>query len=260
MGVFSFTRPTRNVSVSDNKFIFNSVDLSNKVMVENIRRTLVPSKDFNSINIPGRDGRYVFDSTYGVRTISLDIRIVEDTYEDAVETQLYLAGVLNQREDKELHLRDFAELELHNMATLSEAVDLTRNKDTLTGELVFTCSSPFNYANTITAYSIDDVGVVVTNGGINIQPTITLDIAEDIAGNIEISTDDGQNLILIGPFVSGSEVVYSNYTLRVNGALTNTKIDIVNSSFIELKNGDTTLTVTGLTLTSCVVGFKEAYI
>lgn len=255
--MYSFSRPAKGAYVADNKFIFNGVDLSDVVVVEKITRTLIPPKNVRSVVIPGADGEYIFGSEYGIRTITLDIRIVEATYAEVVAQQLYLAGVLHQRTGKEIHLRDFHSLGLHNVGVLTSEVELERLEDTLSSQLVFSCYQPFNYADEDSIFEVT-TATPVLNEGIEVPIKVTLNVTTAITGDVDISTDDGQNLTLKGPFDESSTVIFEDFKLRVNGNLMNTRIDILNSSFITLKTGTTAMTVTGHDTNECLISFKEA--
>lgn len=258
--MYNFSRPNMGVNIDNNKFIFNDVDLSNIVVIEKIQRSLFPLKSVRSISMPGADGEYVFGSSYGIRNISVDFRIVETTYEEALETKLYLASILGERLPKKLELKDFHDLDIYNLAILSSEISLEKNLDTLSGTLDFICHNPFNFSNIEKSQTINSTPSAVLNAGVSISPKITINVVTQINEYVNISTNDGQNLKLMGPFLAGSTVVFEDYTLKINGNLSNLKINLDESSFILLKRGSTNVSVTGQGSNVCTLSFKERYL
>ena len=256
--MFSFIRTDKGIHIENNLFIFNEVDLSNIVVVEKIKRTLTPSKNVRVSEVHGIDGSLFMSSKFGVRKIILDIRIVESNFEDCITQQLNLAMLLFSKTPRALHLRDLGPSGLHNLALLTSEVDLDRKGDTLSGQLEFTCYSPFNYSNTPILYQLGSTPVSVDNKGVETPITLDFTFTSNVTGDISITTNDGQSLILKGPFSAGSNVKYDNYKLRVNGNLMNSKIDISNSTFIKLKTGLTSVSISGLGSNGCTLSFKEA--
>lgn len=256
--VYSFSRPSRGVHIENNKFIFNDVDLSNEVVVENIKRTLIPSKNVRNVDIPGMDGSKFMAFDYGVRKITVDIRIVEASYAEAILKQQYLAMILSPRQPKELHLRDMEVLDAHNVAVLTSEVDLERKGDTLAGQLEFTCYSPFNYSNTERYSVLTSTPKAIRNEGVEVAVKFNLQFTSAISNDVTISTNDGQNLIFKGPFSAYSTLEYDNFKVRINGNLMNQKLDFVNSTFIILKTGFTGMSVSGMGSNVCTVIFREA--
>lgn len=253
----SFSRPGRGVYVQNNLFKYGGVDLSDVVVVEKITRSLNSSKNLRSTSIPGVDGVYIYGSDYGVRTITLHIRIIEETYSKALETLIDLSKVLNQRREQKIELRDFDALDLYNIGLLESEIEMERSEDTLEGQVKFTCPLPFNYSKTEKKIQIS-TNTVIENDGVDLHPKFEIDVTTNIAGDITISTDDGQNLILFGPFTAGAKIEYDDYNLRIGGALSNGYMDVVNSSFIRLKTGETKFTVAGIGSNKCYVIFREA--
>lgn len=254
----SFSRPTRGVHIENNKFIFNGVDLSNEVVVENIKRTLIPSKNVRNVDIPGMDGSMFMGFNYGVRKVTVDIRIVEVSFEDAILKQHSLAMVLSPRTPKELHLKDLDILGAHNVAVLTSEVDLERKGDTLAGQLEFTCYSPFNYSNTERYSVLTSTPKAIRNEGVEVAVKFNLQFTSAISNDITISTNDGQNLIFKGPFSAYSTLEYDNFKVRINGNLMNQRLDFINSTFINLKTGFTEMSVSGMDPNVCTVIFREA--
>ena len=258
--MYNFSRPNMGVNIDNNKFIFNGVDLSNVVVIENIKRSLFPLKSVRSISMPGADGEYVFGSSYGIRKISVDFRIVEDTYEEVLETKLYLASVLGERLPKKLELKDFHHLNIYNLAILSSEIELDKNLDTLSGTLDFICHNPFNFSDNEISHNINSTPKTVVNNGVTISPKITINVVTEINDFVNIVTNDGQNLKLMGPFLAGSNFVFEDYTLRINGNLSNLRINLDESSFIFLKRGSTNVSITGQGSSVCTLSFKEQYL
>lgn len=259
-----FIRQSLGVHLEDNTFMFNGVDFSNEVVVESITRTLTPPVNVRSADLPGVHGQYVFDRTYGNRIITVNIRIVEETYQEAVEKAIYVSSELSKIMEGKLILRDLKPQGFHNKAMLTSEGELSRLVDTLSAELTFTCYKPFNYKTIEKNILISDpiAGGTIVNEGLPVVPQLkVLTGSAVVTGDIEIDTNDGQTIVIKGPFPATTNISFQDNTLYVGSTKSNHKIDFVQSNFITLKTGSTIFTVTGAgTGATFRVIFEEAWL
>lgn len=238
----SFQRPALGVNLPNNRFVFNGKKLNDLVVIEKITRTLVPPSEVQAYAVPGSHGQVFSNSRYGVRRISVDIRIVEETYEQALEVQLVLASRLYSEKPAELVLND---IDYSNFALLTSEVELENVYDTLQGTLEFTCYDPFNYGETIEVL-VEESGVsgIYLGGpgtpiGFRIENTEGLNLPDGFEFSIKGEGRWG-NISIDGPLEIGVNIpiTYDNYSLVAGDTNINNKLNLDNSNIPVMPMGN----------------------
>lgn len=80
--------------------IFNDIDFTPYLKVENIRRDILPPRSIFSKKIPGRLGHRFIKVEMEPRTIEVDVRLIERNRKAVQEKVRQIAGMLHTTEPK----------------------------------------------------------------------------------------------------------------------------------------------------------------
>lgn len=254
----SFQRPALGVNLPNNRFTFNGKKLNDLAVIEKITRTLVPQSEVQAYTVPGSHGQVFGNFRYGVRSISVNIRIVEETYEQALEARTILASSLYSEKPAELVLND---TDYSNFALLTSEVELEKVYNTLQGTLEFTCYDPFNYGETIEvlvgASGVDGIyfGGPGTPIGFRIENTDGLNLPDGFEFSINGEGRLG-NISIDGPLVIGVNIpiTYDNYSLFAGNTNINNKLNLDNSNIPVMPMGNWQASISPY-----IPGFKLIY-
>ncbi|MEZ0117811.1 UNVERIFIED_ORG: putative phage tail component-like protein [Heyndrickxia coagulans] len=174
---------------------FAGMDLSRYLVVEKVKRSILPPRSINTLEIPARHGAYFTGAKYGIRKIDVDVSLISNQMGKIVDLARTLAFCLDIDTPSELIISD--EPDKMYYAILSDSTDL----DELSGDLsrttlTFICPDPFLYS--VESKTITPDGNLFTfenNGTTTTFPTFNTTFHND-ASFISYTSPDG--LILIG--------------------------------------------------------------
>lgn len=221
---------------------YNGYDLSGLLVVEEIRRQLLPTINNVLIRRTGADGSEHIRTTYGSRVIEVDIRLIERDRDALQQAVRNLAGRLYTRGPARLDLRD--EPDKHEMAVLDGAVDMDKLLYTGGATLTFVSPEPASYSNHVqvveigTGYIRND-GTFPATGVI----TVTMDAAKS---SLRVTQSETGEMVHIDHALAANDVVQidlEHETVTKNGASIMKDVALT-SDFFEIPVGKFKIAVT----------------
>ncbi len=153
-------------------YTFNGYDLEDYVIVEEVRRSILPVISLATYRVPGQSGEKHLRSTLGPREIEMDVRLIEDTKADLREAVRELAGILFTTEPVKLELNEDG---LYEMAVLDGLTDLDEFLYTGGATLRFVAPSPATYGQdkteNLTGADIVNAGTYPADGVVTVTMT-----------------------------------------------------------------------------------------
>ncbi len=221
-------------------YTFNGHDLEDYVVVEAVRRYLLPPVQNVTYRIPDQDGELHLRVLLGARVTEMDVRLIEDSKADLQEAVRTLAGILMTREPAKLELDEDGKYE---MAILDGMTELDMIMDTGGATLRFMSPSPasFGQERTVTIVNNQDIvntGTYPADGVI----TVTFDGS---ASELEVkNVTTGERVYMEHDFVANDVVVVDLHAERVtkNGSSIDKDV-FLDSDFFEIPVGTFKLTV-----------------
>ena len=184
---------------NDLYFKFDGYVFNDAYIITSIEKSLLPSREYNTINIPTIDGERLNGVKYTplVYTITLLIEgddiehrnLLKRTLRDLLKTKQQVPVAFNER--------TFG----YGMVT-SEVELVNRTQTQATAKFELTCFMPFFYANSVNLF--DDVGgtiQIVNSGGEKVKPFITVGFTKDAHFCQLENTRTGEKL-LVGNYPS----------------------------------------------------------
>ena len=221
---------------------FNGYDLSGLLVVEEIRRQLVPTVDNVLVRRPGRDGAEHVRTTYGTRLTEVDIRLIErdrDALQQAIRS---LAGRLYTRGPARLDLHD--DPDKYEMAVLDGAVDVDKLLYTGGATLVFVSPEPASYSNHVQTVEIGP-GYIRNVGTYPATGVITVTLDEPVA-SLRVTQLETGDMVHIDHALVENDVVVIDLgaeSVTKNGASIMADVSL-SSDFFEIPTGKFKITVT----------------
>jgi len=220
-------------------YTFNGYDLEDYVVVEAVRRYLLPPVQNVTYRMPGRDGELHLRAQLGSRATEMDVRLIEDNKADLLAAIRTLAGILMTREPAKLELDEDGKYE---MAILDGMTELDEILDTGGTTLRFVSPSPASYGQeqtvSITVDPITNTGTYPAEGVI----TVTFDGS---ASELEVkNVTTGERVYMEHEFVATDVVVIDLHAERVTKNGSSIDADVfLDSDFFEIPVGTFVLTV-----------------
>jgi len=222
---------------------FNGVDLGEYLIVNNIDRSILPSQENTTINIPGRAGSLFVKKKDGSKPIPCEITIVEEN-SGLLRLKLdELASALDANTPSAIIFNDEPNMTYYGIVDgqtdLDEIVAIGR------GTITFLCPNPYKYETETQAVSaLGEVSPTVT-GNVETYPTVECTITVDAAEYVIEHVAKAQKVRLISPFVIGDTISINFNTgkILINDVLRMTTYDFTNSRWFTLDPGTNFLTV-----------------
>lgn len=234
--------------------IFNGIDFNDYLVVERIRRKLLPPINVVSINVPGDLGARFPTVQVESNIIEVDVRIIEKDREAVQAKAREVAGLLFTREPKKLKLKD--EPDKFNMAILQGDIDLEKFMNTGYAVLEFLCLDPLAYSDNISSFQNINNKDIINNGTAPVFGKITIKIVNE-SPNVKITLQNtGEYIFLEGPFVT-NDILHIDLEKEVvtkNGISIPASLD---SDFFKIPPGTFRLTTTYGTID---LEFREAWL
>lgn len=173
---------------------FSEFRLTDYFTVESVQRSILPPREVNLLDIPARHGAYFQNSRYGVREISMSIRVIGKTNTDLMSTMRFLAYCLDIERPTELSLSD--EPDRVYYAIVSDKTDIEELLTLGRGTLTFLCPDPFAYGTELKTASTTEGYFMFDNQGTTTTfPTFYTTFGGN-ASFLSLTSPDG--VILIG--------------------------------------------------------------
>ena len=211
--------------------------------------------DFNheTTKIKGRDGQYLYGSTYKEREIEVQVRLTG--YTDLGMRKQYerLNRLLFSRQAKKLEFGDDGERYYKAIFSKVKKPELEDANDTVI-KLHFICYDPFKYTEPKSTGS----NKVTYNGDFPTEPILYL--TTQASSEIRILHLETQKYIrLKATYVQDSSLVINCETreITLNGRNELMNFDVVNSRYFKLQKGVNTFQVEGATLND--IQYKEVF-
>lgn len=212
--------------------IFNDVDLSDKIIVRKINRSVAPPILNVRMGIPGRAGTVHVRTEHNDRIVSVDVALVGPSRADYLEQVADLAKMICFSEEKELILPD--EPDYTYMAILDGETEMKELVYDGEGTLTFLCRP---YKLGMTKFS---TGSSVNAGAVECPVKITATFTADEASDLTIS-DGTDSIVIDGPFSNGDVLVIEDGYVTLNDANNMANVQ-VSSVFFKLPVGDFSIT------------------
>ncbi len=220
-------------------YTFNGHDLEDYVVVEAVRRQLMPPVQNITYRMPGRDGERHIRTQLGPRVIEMDVRLIEDDKAALLSTIRTLAGILMTREPAKLELDESNKYE---MAILDGTIEVEQFLSTGGATLRFLCPSPASYGTkqtkNITGANLVNAGTYPADG------VVTVTFAAPASALEVKNVTTGERVYIEHDFVATDVVVIdlAAEVVKKNGNSIDEDV-FLDSDFFEIPVGTYKLTV-----------------
>lgn len=253
----TFTKPN-----TMRTFTFGNIKSSDYFLTRSISRSILPPVSVETITIPRRAGAYPVYSSLGIRTFSIDVTLLADSYENF---RLYIRDIaswLYQDQDTMLTFSD--EPDVYYLARLSGSTELDEIFEMGEGTLTFIASDPFAYSVNEKNLLFSDFvnGTTYTNEGtyltfprINVVPQGTIQYFRISLGTKYVYVN--------GPFTVDQPFWIDMNTNNVYMANTNERIMnqvTIESDFWGFETGDNLVMVEPTINVSLRIYWRERYL
>lgn len=198
--------------------IFNGVTFDDFVVIEYVRRNLLPPRTVEVLNTGGVASHFG-KVLHGVDTIEVDVRVIEKTREEVLDIYDTLATALYTDKPQPIRLRDRPGK--YNMAILNGSTNLETFLYTGFVKLTFDCPDPYLYNDEPTL--LTDVGgvSVMNRGGAPSEGEIKVHLsAATDEVTVSMSGEEGR-IKATHAFVAGDIVIFDlkNEAIWKNGSV-----------------------------------------
>lgn len=229
-----------------NQLVIDNVDLTSYLIVEDIDRQFMPYVSNTFINIPSRDGELHGSTTYGKKTITVTVRIVDYDVDDVNTIKNTIISALSTKAQKKLQLPDVPGK--YEMVVLDGAINFDRlfSGARIAIRLINPAGVFFNNAETIKALSGTSTAIEYSGTA---ETFMELTVVSNGTNPATITNTDTGDIITLEGLASGDVVTinFEEEAVRIRSTL---RMDVLwlNSDFWTLIPGTTNLSVTNLTL------------
>ena len=236
--------------------VFNNIDFTSLIKVEQIRRSVLPPQIINSYKIPGKIGNKFSKVDMGTALIEVDIRLIEKTRMNVQDKARELAGLLHATEPKELHLRD--EPTRYNLAILSDSTNLEKFLFTGFTTLNFLCVDPLAYSKEKNMIELGPSTTILNSGTYEASGIITVYINSSVSYLEALLLESGEKVYIGENFVAGEIVIIDleNELVKKNDNLIMNKVHVI-SDFFKLPVGEFTINLSSGT---GILEFRKAWL
>lgn len=238
---------------------FNGTDLSPYLIVNDIKRPILPDQELTTLSIPGRQGAFLFYKQKGALIIQVDVTIKAKDRAELREKIRTIADILDTDDELTGQLIFADEPDKYVMAAIEGSTDLNEIYKTGQGTLTFYAPDPYYYALS------DDVFIYTTPGSYTFTrkgtapsyPLIEIQ-GTNSGGVITISSNDVNTIKFDGDLKTGEKLFLDSnlitaYIEKTTGEKVSVMDKLDNLDFPVLKKGENTVTVSvenGATVTS----------
>ena len=223
-------------------FTFNGTASSTYDIISTSRTSQVlPEVNDRYLQIPGRDGSYLFDGELADRIIEVECAINKDTLANLSAEIRDVAAWLHTTERKALVFDD--ESSLTYQAKVEGEINLEQIASLGRFTIIFRCS-PFAYGTEVTENFASDAATANNTGTYEALPTFNATFT-DTASEWKVTL--GSKFVrVVHSFQIGDtlEVNHSTGAVIINGSRALDKLDWQNSEFFSLAVGNNSLAIT----------------
>ena len=236
--------------------LFNDVDFTSLFKVEEIRRTLMPTRDIQAIKKPNALGSIFGKVDMGASNIEVDIRAYANTKILTRAKIREIAEKLNTSEPQRLILRD--EPQIFNLAILSGDTELERLLTSEATTLTFYCADPLGYSLDTKTVPVGETVIVRNLGSYSIPGIFNLTVDAPTSSVQVRQVATGDKIHIQHAFVAGDIVVIDleEESVRKNGSLIMEDVHFI-SDFFHIPTQSSTYAITGATGTFT---FREGWL
>lgn len=221
-------------------------------------RTVLPQSNDLFMQIPGRDGSYLFNRELADRIIEVTCSVIKQSTADLRSAVRQIAAMLYAKQRVQLIFDD--EPNVYYMAKYDGAIGLDQKRTAKMGQftLIFRCE-PYAYSLTPKTQNFIADAISITNEGT--APSSPKFIATFTASATEFKVWFGNYFIrIVRNFIIGDILVIDNVLSKItlNGLDTMLGYDL-NSRFFSIGSGPNTLNVTPTTKATTIMAWKERY-
>lgn len=221
--------------------IYDGFDFSPYLIVNDIRRPILPPQSLTYKTVFGRDGAYFFRKQHEPIVIPVDVTIYEKNVSDYREKIRFLSGKLNKSKPKPLIFSDEPDRYIEGIIQ-----DTTELEEVLTvgqGTLHFFCPDPYYYAiedEVFTFHSEGSHDFSREKGNTESLPIIEIE-GSNSGGIITLKSDD-TTINFDGDLFEGEILVFdsklvTSYIVQTNGVKKSANNDIDTMDFPFLRVG-----------------------
>jgi phage-related protein len=218
------------------------------LVIKTDNNQLIPSKRFERISVPGRNGQYVFEDGYNNKILEFDCSLIKGTIQSkrqrAREIAYWLSGtgdlILDGENDK-----------IYKVVRTVSDIDLSLNQVVENFKVVFE-TEPFQLG-TSKSISVDNpTNITLINDGTEEAETI---ISVTGTGDISLTLDD-KILNLTG---LTEKITLDSKRYLVYNDLKENKLDLHFGDFIKIPPRSSELLITG-TVSNILIEYYDTYI
>ncbi|MFD0825859.1 distal tail protein Dit [Neobacillus sp. M.A.Huq-85] len=194
---------------------FGGFAISDYMKIVNVKRDILPPREINLLDVPGRNGAYFSNARYGVRQIDVDVIITARTPSEYMATMRFLAFAMDINEPTEMVFSDEPGKYYYGILADKSSVDQVLNIGK--GTLTFLCPDPFAYSifpKTLTP--ANNLFTFVNKGTTTTYPKFTVDFTQDATFASFISPD---GVVLIGNPNEPDQIVLPKTQYKLNDGM-----------------------------------------
>ncbi len=239
-------------------FTFNGTHCSvYGVVMKSKNRQVLPGINDSYLQIPGRQGSYLFPRELADRTIELDCGLVQDTMENLRSKLRQVAAWLYTTDRQSLSFDD--ESGIYYMAKLDDVVDLDQFFTMGKSTLKFRCE-PLGYGAEVQANFANDAVTVTNSGTFEAYPVFS---ATFTAAATEWKVTLGGKYLRVVRNFAVNDILDINCltgSVLVNGVRALVSLDWENSEFFALAVGNNALIITPTGKCTATVTFSPRWL
>lgn len=205
-------------ALPDSLVVFGDLDLSNRLYVSDVTRTIAPTRRFTQTDVPGLDGQLVSPNGMEPLEITVTGHIKEHLMQDVAEARKSLAASLMSSEPQKLILGD--DQETYMMAYYKGGAAPSRLMHCPDVELTFLCADPVSFgAAHVQELRAGSPTQVAAGGTYKALPVVECTPSEGSTWRLSNWTT-GEYIQVDAPFDGSDKLVLDFATQRctVNGA------------------------------------------
>lgn len=225
--------------------IFNGVNID--INLEGFRTLAVSgrgllSKNINSTDIPGTDGKYFLYGNLEVRAIVVKFQLKATTNEEFRQKFNRLNMLLQTDEPKILKFTD--EQDYSYKAILQKGNDIEETSNSVVSTFTFLCLDPYKYKETDKDTGVNNVRITkLPNNRNGFTPELIKVIVNSVSDKVIIKNQTTAKKIIINNSFAVGDVLEidlnKDYPLKLNTMVRSELIDFVESDFdFTVKQGD----------------------
>lgn len=188
---------------------YAGINLHDYMTVLNVKRTVLPPRTNNTINIPAVHGEKYTGFKYGAKEITLECLFNAETKEEHVENMKNLSYILDVKVPEKLIIEDMPDRYCY--AVVEGTLDINKTFHNSVVNITFKCYDPFYYANERDYFEPELLGIVpVDNEGTAEAYPLVRCVFKNNANFFQVTNYEGKTVLLGAPSDCDSRITHYN--------------------------------------------------